>query len=465
MAVSERVSELMSALDDVNPSKRRRRRLRALAPPRTIASCAISGSASSGDVLQQEATRSVQHSSGVAASQASQLYPPLDRSTRQIRLLSLCEEIGDHIACKISVFSLSDFPQFIALSYVWGPPDVQHEIILNGQPFSIRYNLYSALKSISEHIRSARGEAGFPHGSPTRAASAIVEIDRFKTRTTSPFSGHWEYFWIDAICINQTRISERNHQVRLMSDIYKSATFVLVWLGLQCEQALDLLATAEPSDVRAVFEPCTDRFRRSKFSEPLIPFLRSDYWSRMWIVQEFVLATNIVFASGSVLADWEKVNPLFPHIYAYRSSGDYSLAITLVNERRQHEFRHTHGIRADLHELVQRFGLMECSDLRDRVFALYGLMKEDSGDSHDLLLVDYSLTPAQLSVRVLRLAGISIKHEQGLEKLHEWLKSALEIDLIDPETAEELAQILEEATNGEEIDSDSSDDDGTWVRS
>ena len=37
--------------------------------------------------------------------------------------------------------------------------------------------------------------------------------------------------WIDAICINQSDIQERNAQVRQMLDIYKSATRMVVWLG------------------------------------------------------------------------------------------------------------------------------------------------------------------------------------------------------------------------------------------
>jgi hypothetical protein len=37
--------------------------------------------------------------------------------------------------------------------------------------------------------------------------------------------------WIDAICINQDKTLERNHQVTLMRDIYSKASRVVVWLG------------------------------------------------------------------------------------------------------------------------------------------------------------------------------------------------------------------------------------------
>ncbi len=36
--------------------------------------------------------------------------------------------------------------------------------------------------------------------------------------------------WIKATCIDQTSTLEKNHQVRLMSNIYSAANNVLVWL-------------------------------------------------------------------------------------------------------------------------------------------------------------------------------------------------------------------------------------------
>jgi hypothetical protein len=393
----------------------------------------------------------------LAMSQVTNLYPPLHHSTQEIRLLSMCDDEGSRLAYKISVFDLSNIPHFVALSYVWGPPGDTHEIDLNGQPFLVRENLYSALKSISEHIELAKVEVCQSHRSQGSPVTDAQEGATSETRNMEPLPGSWKYFWIDAICINQSAISERNHQVRLMSDIYKTAQAVLVWLGPSCEGALDVIATAKPCDLRAVFKPYTDRFVKSKFSQPLIPLFETEYWTRMWIVQEFVLATSIVFASGRTVVSWEKVDPLFPHTYAYRGSGKYSSSITLVNERRQHEFRSQQHIRPDLHELVRRFGLMDCSDRRDRIFALFGLMKEGEDGSRDVLLVDYSLTPAQLALKTLRLAGRTIKRRVVLESFHNWLKEALEVREHDASNgvSEELCLILDQAMgSNEEIETE-----------
>jgi hypothetical protein len=37
--------------------------------------------------------------------------------------------------------------------------------------------------------------------------------------------------WIDAVCIDQSSVSERNYQVAQMGAIYAAAALVIVWLG------------------------------------------------------------------------------------------------------------------------------------------------------------------------------------------------------------------------------------------
>jgi len=43
--------------------------------------------------------------------------------------------------------------------------------------------------------------------------------------------------WIDSIAINQQDLKERGSQVKLMAQIYGSAATVLVWLGVEDDQA------------------------------------------------------------------------------------------------------------------------------------------------------------------------------------------------------------------------------------
>jgi hypothetical protein len=53
--------------------------------------------------------------------------------------------------------------------------------------------------------------------------------------------------WIDAIGIHQSNIQERNHQVQVMTQIYREASQVVIWLGVwSCgsEEAMDTISKA-----------------------------------------------------------------------------------------------------------------------------------------------------------------------------------------------------------------------------
>jgi hypothetical protein len=115
------------------------------------------------------------------------------------------------IFCQFHTISLDDPPPYTALSYTWGSPDDTRMIELDGQSFEIRRNLW-------DFLNEARARGG-------------KRPDRL---------------WIDAICIHQAHVSERNHQVGLMGEIYSKAENVVVWLGSDAPTvALDLNLTQD----------------------------------------------------------------------------------------------------------------------------------------------------------------------------------------------------------------------------
>lgn len=127
-------------------------------------------------------------------------------SQGSIRLVRLCESEVGTISLVLTVHELSHAVPFIAFSYTWGSatrglledePERTiefHTIQCNGKAFSVRQNLFDALCQVSDKKYS-------------------------------------EYFGIDAICVNQDNIAERNAQVALMGELYKTAEEVYVWLG------------------------------------------------------------------------------------------------------------------------------------------------------------------------------------------------------------------------------------------
>lgn len=101
------------------------------------------------------------------------------------------------IACKLFNTPLEDYEgKYEALSYVWGSVDTDSEIECNEKTLRINRNCFLALKHLRRKI--------------------------FR-----------RVLWIDNICIDQTSIEERGHQVELMDIIYTVCRRVIIWLGVE----------------------------------------------------------------------------------------------------------------------------------------------------------------------------------------------------------------------------------------
>jgi hypothetical protein len=124
--------------------------------------------------------------------------------------------------------------------------------------------------------------------------------------------GQFRVYWIDAICINQDSVLERNHQVQMMRQIYSNAESVSVWLGeadreLTSDIAMDFLATRSRI-VRdgEVWPKQQKSFPWSKHqAESILDLCRMDYWSRVWIVQEMFLAEQLTICCGAKKVSWQ----------------------------------------------------------------------------------------------------------------------------------------------------------------
>ncbi|KAH8743660.1 heterokaryon incompatibility protein-domain-containing protein [Hyaloscypha finlandica] len=120
------------------------------------------------------------------------MYEKLEPSSRRIRLLTLAPCSGSsQIRWELKPYLLDQSPKYEALSYTWGDPTTKGTIIINERPLLVARNLLEAMQNLCHE------QTGFT-------------------------------IWIDAICINQGNIKERNHQVGLMKDIYQNASRVIV---------------------------------------------------------------------------------------------------------------------------------------------------------------------------------------------------------------------------------------------
>ena len=137
-------------------------------------------------------------------------------------------------------------------------------------------------------------------------------------RELEPYS---PLLWIDQICIDQSQVQERNHQVGLMDQIYQKAEKTIVWVGNDPHDGLAFGTLQRLSDEgRRILGPSAEGYTLSErlreeinadviaVSEPerqAIKELRSSsYWTRHWIVQELMLSSDRQIMHGASRMSW-----------------------------------------------------------------------------------------------------------------------------------------------------------------
>lgn len=319
------------------------------------------------------------------------IYKPLNENTQSIRLLSFQAPNGI-VSAKLEQFDdVKTCPPFIALSYTWGNAWPLQEIELNGSPFEVWPNLYEFMES----ARFARSEwAQKVYGED--AAAAVTENSFLENPIL------WDYWWIDAICIDQNSIREKNHQVGIMGDIYSQAAFVFVWLGNEMSSSRTIRALPvnknHDHDIQKL-QPASrhaDRDVLETVSEPsctvevATALLENPYWTRLWIVQEFVLAKDLLLCAGSLVLKWKELRDMIIDLGTRYKLQNHHLN-SLMNQRYHKE----QGERQEgLSALVDKFYEHQCADPRDRVFGLLGL-------SNTQLKADYALKAEEIFIGVM----------------------------------------------------------------
>jgi Heterokaryon incompatibility protein (HET) len=248
-------------------------------------------------------------------------------------------------------------------------------ILINGRQFEVRKNLWDFLN----HARKF---------SPSRV------------------------FWIDAICIDQNNIPEKNQQVQRMGCIYRQADEVLVWLGSATKELAHLMqriteyvgmGSDEMLAVSAEDDMFWDGFRQIQ---------ESAYWNRVWTVQEFLLPRCGRLVAGEHSVRIKDFATLLGYTQHSRKGQDGhaiashdvqgNLAIRALNNW-LHPLEH-HTVNRDKWWQLTRN--RHCYDIRDRIYATLSL-KEGHG-----LRMDYAVNPFELFLETLWL-GQNHHFERG----------------------------------------------------
>ena len=291
---------------------------------------------------------------GSKAEHRSPLYEPLSTDCCEIRLLRLLPCNGNTLSCILEVTSLDPGPAYEALSYTWGDPFDIVQISLNGRPFLISRNLHRALQGIQ-------------------------------------CGRHNRLLWVDAICINQMDVQERNSQVAMMNRIYRQAENVIVWLGGETDDDFLEMRRQVKKITRSVGcwhcmnktgETC-DEFAHGQNWNRLNQALSSRWWSRVWVIQEIALARHATIQCGDWAVPWKTfaVNArksLGHHIGSHLHLTKNEHTIDDIVERLGmlslvERLSTPQDDEIDLLELLRRTRRHKCTDPRDRIYAIFGL--------------------------------------------------------------------------------------------
>jgi hypothetical protein len=112
------------------------------------------------------------------------------------------------------------------------------------------------------------------------------------------------HLWIDAICINQNDVAERNAQVALMDRIYSEAKNVCVWLGEKTEDSGSALHFINQVVMVADFDSLVKNPKNSNNWMALSSLMKREWFSRRWVVQEITLARTATIYCGDASVDW-----------------------------------------------------------------------------------------------------------------------------------------------------------------
>ena len=340
-------------------------------------------------------------------------YNELPDARSWVRLIRIDEEPFEpdsdpSLWCHIEEFQIDSAPPYKALSYQWGSPraDNKASIYVEYEPLVIRKPLYKFLQRL----------AGSPDHDPS------------------------DYFFADAICMNQEDDDEKDLQVLLMGQVFGQAMAVYCWLGdasREDQQLLDALTSASVlmsrweasrrmrsallemdgiyNDARLDVHNRKRLQHRVHVISMMYNFVRKSYFSRLWMAQEMILPKSLKLCCGKYKVDWSQLEHWLPQSglggsrdcildlfgafsedegISYDESGSQQIAQWRVQPPWEKQWRELlHGRvgkiikwrsaqgRRSLVSAIEEFGFSDCERPRDRVWGLLGLVTPDNSSS------------------------------------------------------------------------------------
>ncbi|RSM11823.1 hypothetical protein CDV31_006591 [Fusarium ambrosium] len=346
-------------------------------------------------------------------------YKPFghDEASTHIRVIQIKQGCGEEIRCVMKhIKRPSGRPEstYSCLSYTWQPKDPGRNIYIEGE--QINEGVIEVGKNLGDFLAAARD------GNVT------------------------DWLWIDALCINQGDSTEKGQQVRQMGQTYEHAKKVFVWLSVLIDEptirALEsmLEVIEEAPDVTSIVYLDKIYHLQEDWICRLSVILSAEYWKRLWIAQEFLLADDPILFFGNFQTGAHKL-ALFLGAIPKKDSFQvdccehFTLDGITVPEDRLKGLRQLPGWKyfwwrlvryefmpnrsrpserpmnqsASLASLIPKFAKSGCQDRRDRVYALLSLA--DDGDPG---LVNYNISEDVVFRNTMALMK---RHKRPLDEL------------------------------------------------
>ncbi|KAK4891941.1 hypothetical protein LTR27_009466 [Elasticomyces elasticus] len=335
-------------------------------------------------------------------------YSPVEHQGA-IRLFTFLESADDEIVISLDEYAFETQP-YTAVSYEWGKEEALRVIII------VPPSRPSALMRTSVM--------------PIRR-NCWVALNQLRQRDTG------QHYWLDFISIDQENDEEKSAEVQRMASIYEQAHTTALCLGEHDEASQLVFGLLRWHERRAMSEAkntSVDQYEsftytRSKYDPAIWAFHGRSYFSRLWIVQEILLSKNIHVYCGDDRVPWKLFEAVTRRKTAFWSaattcSDSFLDQIFMLRDR----FTNSQGQGTTLDQLLAGCATRRCSDPRDKVFALLGLIARDHrGD----IKPDYSMSQRALSLTAVRHC-VSIVQDREWHSAIRLLVRALQSDENDP---------------------------------
>jgi len=307
----------------------------------------------------------------------------------EFRVMTLARgERQDPLKCQIDHLKLPNHPKpsanpqrsvnlattYDALSYAWGTGAFTADLECDGTKMKITESLSTCLKCL-------------------RPKDADIIL------------------WVDQICINQGDLQERSSQVCVMGDIYRNAATVISWLGDDPE-GHSLAFKEFLADIHLDHDgkPDVSCFVRNHLPGKESPkwkalniMMSLPYFTRVWIMQEVILSTNVTFRWGALEFDFlclrGFVDAASTALKRYEYDGAPISRISVHQVMSLTHFPPTRSFESIIYRVTHR----QSTDQRDRIYAILSIV-EDGPD----IVPDYSMSAVDV-FRDVTLKVISLR--------------------------------------------------------